>query len=44
MTTLSEPLGWKPDKETGETLKPGGSVTLGRSGEHPGLEGAGMKG
>lgn len=39
--SLSEILSWKPGKETGEGLKPGGSITLGRSGEHPGLEGAG---
>lgn len=35
---LSEILSWKPGKETGEGLKPGGSIALGRSGEHPGLE------
>lgn len=42
--SLSELLAWKTGKETGERLKPGDSLGLGRSGEHPDLEGPGMKG
>lgn len=41
--SLSELFGWKPGKEMGEGLKPGGSTALHRSGEHPGLKRAGMK-